>query len=190
MLIKKHVNNYLRFKPYYKNPFLMLGNQKNLLDIPESEFFEITDYKTMDLDNGDYKDLTANLDFLFNKFETVFNLGTIEHIWDSHTAWQNALRITKEGGYFIGVSPVYGYWRHGIHITDSKFIIKFIENNMFKILDYYYTDKDGNEIKNIDEIMSGKHKLKEVLFWYASKKQKHLDILMPPSQIYHNGSRV
>ena len=94
------------------------------------EYFKVNDYKTIDPDGGDYNDLTSDLTSLHQTFETVFNLGTIEHIWDAHAAWSNALKLVKVGGYFVGVSPVHGYWRHGIHVTDPVAITTFIKKNV------------------------------------------------------------
>ena len=53
-------------------------------------------YEELDLDGGDLRlDLNKNLVELSQKFDIVFNLGTIEHVWNVHNAWANALRATE-----------------------------------------------------------------------------------------------
>jgi SAM-dependent methyltransferase len=168
----------------------MLGNQENLLGISEQDFFKISDYRTIDPDGGTYTDLTADLSSLYNSFGTVFNLGTIEHIWDSHTAWSNSLKIVKPGGFFIGVSPVYGYYNHGIHITDPFFILSFIEKNKFTLLDYYFTNIDGDEIENVNDAIAEKKPTKNILLWYAAKKESVIDEIQIPTQYYFNNKKI
>jgi SAM-dependent methyltransferase len=190
MLIQKHIKNYKRFEKYFCDPFLMLGNQENLLGITERDFFKISDYKTIDPDGGTYEDLTADLSDLYNSFGTVFNLGTIEHIWDSHTAWSNSLKIVKPKGYFMGVSPVYGYYNHGIHITDPGFILSFIEKNNFILLDYYFTNIDGDEIENVEDAISRKKSTKNILLWYVAQKKSVIDKIQIPTQYYYNNKKI
>ena len=90
-IINKHLKNYEKYRAYYKSPFLMLGNQATNMTISPKEYFKVNDYKTIDPDGGDYNDLTSDLTSLHETFETVFNLGTIEHIWDAHAAWSLSL---------------------------------------------------------------------------------------------------
>lgn len=189
-IIKRHITNYEKYRCYFLSPFLMLGNQGTNLSISPKEYFDVDEYKTIDPDGGDYNDLTGDLTFLYNKFGTVFNLGTLEHIWDVHTAWSNALKLVKVGGYFIGVSPVHGYYRHGIHVTDPVAIISFLSKNGFELLDSYLTHKKGWPINNIDECYNGKHSSNDALFWYAAKKIEHLENLKPVTQIWDSGKNT
>ena len=169
----------------------MLGNQRTKMDISPAEFFKVDNYKTIDPDGGDYRDITENLPELYNKFETVFNLGTLEHIWDVHTAWSNALKFVKEGGYFIGISPINGYYRHGIHVTDPISILSFIKKNGFEILDNFISLPNGQVLDN-SVLLPRKKKLenRNLLLWYVAKKISHLDQLLPPTQIWSNGKNT
>ena len=189
-IIKSHLENYEKYREYYKSPFLMLGNQDTNMDISPPKYFNVSVYKTIDPDGGDYNDLTANLKELHNSFGTVFNLGTIEHIWDAHTAWSNALRLVKVGGYFVGVSPIHGYYRHGIHVTDPVAILTFLEKNKFKILDHYISHKKGWTINTIEEAMNSKRATTDILLWYAAQKIEHLENLSPPTQIWNDGKNT
>lgn len=189
-IIKKHIRNYEKYRPYFLSPFLMLGNQATNMSVSPKDYFKVEEYKTIDPDGGDYKDLTGNLSNLYNSFGTVFNLGTLEHIWDVHTAWSNALKLVRVGGYFIGVSPVYGYYRHGIHVTDPVAISSFLSKNGFQIIDSYLSHKKGWPINSIEEASEGKHGSNDVLFWYVARKNNHLEVLTPVTQIWENGKNT
>lgn len=191
MIIIEHKDNYERFRKYFHSPFLMLGNQRTNMDISPATYFNVIDYKTIDLDGGDYQDITDNLPELHNKFETVFNLGTLEHVWDVHTAWSNSLKFVKEGGYFIGESPINGYYRHGIHITDPVAILSFFQKNGFEILDSYISNPNGQVLDDTAFLRRKKNlENANLLFWYAAKKINHLDQLLPPTQIWSNGKNI
>lgn len=189
-IINKHLKNYEKYRAYYKSPFLMLGNQATNMTISPKEYFKVDDYKTIDPDGGDYSDLTGDVTQLHQQFETVFNLGTIEHIWDAHTAWSNALKLVKVGGYFVGVSPVHGYWRHGIHVTDPVAITTFIKKNGFELLDSYLSHKKGWSINNVADANKGKWATNDVLLWYAAKKIEHKDNIEPVTQIWDAGTNT
>ncbi len=124
---------------YLNNPVLTLGKMDCLIpDFNDTyDFFKhygITDLEQLDIDGGDIEvDLNKSIK-LKRQYKTVMNLGTLEHIWDVHTAWSNALTAVKVGGHFISMAPLSGWHNHGIHLTYDKWIKKFITMNGFKIL--------------------------------------------------------
>ena len=121
-LVQRHVVHYDKIKEYASGDMLMLGDQINNTAFDELELFGVCSYSTLDTASGTYKrDLTKNLSDM-PQFDTVFNLGTIEHIWDAAAAWRNALGLVRLGGVFANVSPALGYYAHGIHITDPSSI--------------------------------------------------------------------
>jgi hypothetical protein len=189
-IIKKHIDNYEKYRQYYQSPFLMLGNQDSNLSMSPKEFFGVDVYKTIDPDGGDYDDLTGDLKDLHQRFATVFNLGTLEHIWDVHTAWSNTLKLIKIGGFFVGVSPIHGYFRHGIHLTDPIAILTFLRKNGFEVKDHYYSHKKGMPINTVEEAMMHKKSTCDVLFWYAAEKIKHVESFIPPTQIWEEGKNT
>lgn len=111
---------------------LILGDQEVKADFP------FPSYQTLDI-HGDpdiLHDLTTPLGL---KFQTVFNYGTLEHIWDYHSAFINTIDSVEVGGCYIGHHPVSGWEKHGIHITNQKYIAKFLKLNGFLILDEFFT---------------------------------------------------
>ena len=176
----EHVKHLERFAPYYQAPMLMLGATGSVLpDYPTARaYFErwVGDgYQDLDLDGGDLQ-LDLNRDIgLLKTHKTVFNLGTLEHVWNAHNAWANAMRAVKVGGHFLSHSPISGYRDHGLHITGALAIRAFVSKNGFTILDQW-TDR-----RPIGDIL-----------WLAAKKDRHikeLDGFEPTWQVYDAGKK-
>ncbi len=187
MITTEHLASFQRLAPYCKPDMLMLGRQTNT-----SSFRFPCDYKTLDLDGGDFQlDLGAeNLGYkpvhdynpLDESFQTVFNLGTIEHVWDAHRAWVNAASMVQLGGHFINQSPVAGWEGHGIHVTDPRLIQEFFWKNGFNILEAWYTTQAGNDCE-----LPKRNGGKSVLLWFAARREAHGAEWKKPSQVYTKG---
>jgi len=168
MLIRKHIDHYNRLKSYCTGKMLMLGNQYTNVG-PATELFPCTEYKTLDPDGGDFPlDIQGDLSSMDEMWDTVFNLGTLEHVWDVHKAYGNAARMIKVGGYFIGHAPVENYNNHGIHVTNSEAILRFFSINGFEIVDSWKSDS--------------------VLLWHVAKKITHQTEFIRPQQVWIDGN--
>lgn len=168
MLIKQHLHHYQRIKPYCASKsMLMLGNQYTKVG-PAAELFELSKYKTLDPDGGDYAiDIQSDLSFMDQQWDVVFNLGTIEHVWDVHRAYSNSARLVKVDGYYIGHAPVENYNNHGIHVTNAKAILKFFEMNGFEMVEHWTSDS--------------------VILWHVARKIKHVTEFVRPQQVWIDG---
>lgn len=170
----------------FQPPMLMLGAQGCTLGKSARAYFGKwvgKEYQELDLDGGDLQiDLNHDLVELGDNYATVFNLGTLEHVWDLHQAWVNALRAVRVGGVFVTHSPVTG-WRdgtgalnHGLHLTLADAIVGFIAKNGFAIRDQWTTQfRDRGKI-----------------LWLRAEKREHLasrDDFEPPLQAYVRGKR-
>ena len=176
-----------RFGEYYSPPMLMLGATGST--IPEcpmaQDYFAKWvggDYHDLDLDGGDLAlDLNNDLASLSASYQTVFNLGTIEHVWDTNHAWANALRAVKIGGHFLTHSPVSGYRNHGLHITTAPAIRAFVSKNGFTILDDWITRRVTPSGTEVGELL-----------WLAAVKDRHIEDLTdfaPAWQVYEAGEK-
>lgn len=181
MTIHPHQIEHLeRLAPGYRSPMLMLGRQGSTIEgFPTArEYFRqwVDVYQDLDLDGGDLH-LDLNRDSgLDQDYETVFNLGTIEHCWDAHNAWANALRAVTVGGTFISVCPINGWVGHGIHLTHPDAIVAFIAKNGFTIIDCWTT-----RWKQQGEVM-----------WLRAEKERHIEWLAdfePAWQVYEEGKK-
>jgi hypothetical protein len=104
----------------------------------------------------------------------VFNLGTIEHCWDMHRAWSNALRAVAVGGSFLTHSPVGGWLgadgalNHGVHMTAPDAICRFLDQNGFVVLDKWLT----------------RWRNRGALFWLRAEKLQHIAWLENFAAVY------
>lgn len=181
MILREHIPSYERLAPFMKPDMLMLGRQINT-----SGWKFPCEFKTLDPDKGDYDvDLgepkgACDL-HLDGKFQTVFNLGTLEHVWDIHQAYVNAASMVASGGFFLGQSPVAGWEGHGIHVTDWKFVRAFFMSNGFVIREQWFTTQAGNACEAPKRNCG-----KSILYWFIAARLSIIDFAKP-SQIYKEG---
>ncbi len=176
----EHLPHLDRLRPYYSAPMLVLGETASAVpEYPSArEYFGQwvgKDYQTLDLDGGDLMaDLNEDIG-LSQTHQTVFNIGTIEHVWNAHNAWANALRAVQVGGYFLTHGPVSGYHDHGLHVTSAPAIRAFVSKNGFTILDDWITTR----------AVGG-------ALWLAACKNRHIEELgafEPAWQVYEAGEK-
>lgn len=176
----QHVRDLERLGKYISPPMLMLGRTD--INVPAyataHDFFRRwvgDEYDDLDLDDGDYG-LDLNEDIgLSETHRTVFNLGTLEHVWNAHNAWANALRAVKVGGHFLTHSPVVGYRNHGLHLTSAPAIRAFVSKNGFDIVEEWTTRREVGE-----------------LLWLVAAKRCHIEALgdyEPAWQVYEQGQK-
>ena len=182
MILKAHVESHNRMKKYLQEPMLMLGNQENT-----SAYNFGIPYTTLDPDEGD---ISWNLNkeipkTWIAKYGTVYNLGTLEHVWDVHQAFTNAVKLIRMKGVYIHHSPCAGYENHGIHILDWNITLEFFKLNGFLIRDSWFTLTNGTvcgpPVRNCG---------KNILFWFVAVKVRELDSLVCPQQAYLHGRKL
>ncbi len=182
MIVKEHFKHYDRLRKYCQSPMLMLGNQAN-----QSAYDFGVSYKTLDPDGGT---ISWDLNKLIPpewlaKYGTVFNLGTIEHVWDVHSAFVNVIKMLRIKGTYLHEGPVAGYEDHGIHITDWRLIRDFFTMNGFGILESWFTLQNGKECGSP---YRGCHK--NILYWFAAEKIRSEGLIKIPQQIFKGGLKV
>ena len=172
MIIKAHHKHYMKFKSHMKTPILMLGNQA----IDPGYKHPFPKYHTLDPDGGDWRDDLSSLDpEAFIKFETIINIGTVEHVWDVHGALSNVLAMLLPYGSYLSVSPSKGFEGHGIHITDPEYLKKFFTLNGCRIQREWTCNWPGPT----DE-----------LFWFIAKRKGTLDTITKPQQVFKDGRKI
>jgi hypothetical protein len=182
MITPEHIPSFNRLAPYMKADMLMLGRQTNT-----ARYAFPCEYKTLDLDGGDFEidlGLEGSCDKIAEDFQTVFNLGTLEHVWDAHAAYVNAASMVRLGGHFLGQSPVAGWEGHAVHITDWKMINQFFMENGFSIYEGWWTTQAGNECDQ-----PKRNGGKSILYWFVMKRVNYGQhaAWQKPSQVYKKG---
>lgn len=175
---------------FFKEPFLMIG----LPSIEGSHIPEDFSYKTLkellinkglkkveSLDLFDPKadikhDLNKPISKKYhNKYKVIIDIGTIEHIFDTRQCLENYFRMISNNGIFVLVTPVNGYFGHGLHVFNPEGLINSLKENNFKIVYKKYTSSTGIEVE--DPSIK-----KDVLIWIVAKKTKSTNKFIVPQQ--------
>lgn len=188
MILNEHIvwhERIVKFFPLYGD-ICMLGNQEN-----RSNFSFNRKIVSIDPDGGDLKidlsdpEMFISYPDIYRKFFIVYNLGTIEHIWDIHTAYVNASDLCNINGVFVNIVPVSGYTLHGMHVTNHKYIEFFFLQNGYDVLDVFYTTKEGKMCEAPKRWFIG-----DTLQWMVAKKNKFVESYIRPQEIFVGGRRV
>jgi hypothetical protein len=67
-------------------------------------------------------------------YQTVVDLGTVEHIFDTRMCFENCFRMLATGGSYILCTPVKGRFRHGLHTFSPELIDGILRLNYFRII--------------------------------------------------------
>jgi hypothetical protein len=192
-ILKSHVLFYreiFAIKGILEEPFLMLGHQEFLgQDFPEDFRYKdvkcflmaqnIKDIKTLDLfdDRADLKyDLNYPVpEFEHGKYSTVFDIGTLEHLFDTRTCLENCLRMVKLNGMYYLHTCVNGYFAHGLHVFNPSGLINALRLNHFQIIYLKYSNGEGMPI----DVLTGNE---NVLIWIVARKIKEMGNFIIPQQ--------
>lgn len=160
MILPEHIHCFDKLRKFYVSPMLLLGDQQYVVPY---DFGNIC-IETLDIMGTPdiIQDLTKDV-FHLGLYVTVFNLGTLEHIWDVNTAWKNALSLSSM--YFITCSPVAGWEDHCCHITSYQSIDTFLHNSGFENICFFFTTKEG-EMYSVPFRNCGK----SILYWAVYKR--------------------
>lgn len=192
-LLKEHLKFYreiFEIPDFFLDPLLTIGFEeitgKNLprdFSYPDFKVFlesrGVSDITTLDLfDNK--ADLQIDLNYpvskkMYEKYNTLIDIGNLEHIFDTRQALENCLRMVKVGGTYFLHTPVNGYFKHGLHTFNPEGLIGALKLNGFKIVYEGYSTVKGTPIK--DPSVG-----KNVILWLVAKKLKGVDKFVIPQQ--------
>lgn len=192
MILREHGPHYQRFgdAALLTGDVLVLGRHEGAINGVTAKgvlgAWGATSVTSLDLDGGDIAvSLDGHLAHLAQRYDTVFNLGTLEHLWDVQRAWANALRMVRVGGYFLTHSPVGGYEGHGVHVTDWRFIAHFCTLNGCTALRQWFTTQDGQD-RPATQRGGG-----QTIYWAAFRKDFHRATIAEyarPQHVFVNGA--
>lgn len=172
MILNEYIPSYLLLEPYMVPQMLLLGDH-----IYKTEYRFPIKYQSIDIHGKPdiIHDLTKPIELQYN---TIFNLGTLEHIWDFTKAFTNVLNAINLDGYYIGHHPVSGWENHCIHITDWKYINQFLIENGFKNILYFFTLQNGLRC-DVPTRNCGQ----SIIFWCVYKKYTHTNTYSIPKDL-------
>ena len=76
-------------------------------------------------------------------FGTVFDSGTIEHVFDTASALRNCLIAVRPGGFCYFHVPVKGFYRHGLHTFSPELLPSAMDENGFDVVYLKHSTADG-----------------------------------------------
>jgi SAM-dependent methyltransferase len=129
--------------------------------------------------NADFRwDLNLPISKNFhNSFKVVIDIGTLEHIFDTRQCLENYFRLIEPGGLFVLVTPVNGFFGHGLHVFNPETLLSALDKNGFKVMYKKFTTSTGIEIS--DPNLGG-----NILLWIVAKKLKKINEFIIPQQGY------
>jgi hypothetical protein len=77
------------------------------------------------------------------RFGTVFDSGTIEHLFDTATALRNYLFAVRPAGFCYIHVPVKGYYLHGLHTFSPEVLPSLFELNGFDVKYLKHSTPEG-----------------------------------------------
>ena len=140
---------------------------KNRFDLKKVHFCEASLFK---------------LPFKAESFDYVFCNGVLHHTYDAYGGFQSAVRLVKQGGYFIlGLYNTYGRLA-----LDLRRIIFKLTQNRFQKLDAFMRKKDLDPQKKLiwfkdqyEHPHETKHSVDEVLGWFRQNGLRYINAIPP-----------
>lgn len=110
-----------------------------------------------------------------NKYRTLIDIGSLEHVFDTRQCLENCLRMVAVGGHYLLHTPVNGYYGHGFHTFNPSALLGALELNGFKVIYKKYSREDGTPVGDPGE--GG-----DVLIWLVAVKEAEFEEFKNPQQ--------
>lgn len=174
-----------------RDPVLVIGEQEVLPDAICEEFPRSTlrdslitrglaNVEVLDLFGHDlgtwYHDLDVPVpEEEWEQYALVYDVGTLEHVFDFRRALESCLRAVQVGGHVVLHIPVCGYYDHGFHTLSPEAVSSSLEMNQFNVVYSKFSDKNGEPI---DKPRPGL----DVLLWIVGRKLASIELFVCPKQ--------
>jgi hypothetical protein len=102
----------------------------------------LTDVAVLDIASGWNPDIVADLNYPIpsehhNAFGVVLNGGTLEHVFDVRTGFQNISNLAAPGGRIFHICPVNNYVNHGfVQFSPTAFMDYYEANGFVDLIGY------------------------------------------------------
>ena len=124
---------------------------------------------------------------LHERYDIVFDGGTLEHIFDFPTAIENCMRMLKGGGHFISVTMPNNWCGHGFYQFSPELFYRVLSKaNGFSVVEMYIARLEGFAYSVRDpEVVRGRVELcnAEPLYLLVhAKREVVCDLFVQPPQ--------
>lgn len=102
----------------------------------------------MDASNFEGANMLHNLnepvgDELIEKYDSVFDGGTLEHVFNFPVALKNCMEMARVGGYFISITPANAFCGHGFYqFSPEMFYSALSEENGYAVEKMLFIHRD------------------------------------------------
>jgi hypothetical protein len=86
--------------------------------------------------------------FEHERYGTLIDIGSIEHLFDTRQCLENCMRMLRVGGHYLLHAPISGYFGHGLHTFHPEGLMAALEINGFRILYCSYHNIKGKPMEN------------------------------------------
>jgi len=125
--------------PYTEEIITNLYKKNNQFSEPLIEYLGATNCQSMDFSDFENATFVHDLnrpidDSLKQKFDTVIDGGTLEHVFNFPQAIRNCMEMLKTGGHFISITPTNNFMGHGFYQLSPELFYRVLsEENGFRI---------------------------------------------------------
>jgi SAM-dependent methyltransferase len=140
----------------HRNEFELIGH--------EDVFFKSIGYDDEEsLDVSDYESPTHVFDLndpnlpenLVQRFDVIYNNGTLEHIFNVPNCLSNITKMLKNGGHVIHTLPSNNHFNHGFYQFSPCLLFDYYEFNKFKIKESKIYRRNSKFEDSLGEIWGG-----------------------------------
>lgn len=112
---------------------------------------------------------------LREKFNTVIDIGSTEHVFDTRQCLENLINLVAKGGHLMLHLPCKGYYNHGLHTFSPECIVQTLVGNGFEVVYLKFSSTRGALLRNPGDAA-------DVLIWVVARKTATLGAFVVPQQ--------
>lgn len=109
------------------------------------------------------------------QYQTVIDIGCMEHLFDTATCFKNCISMVGVGGYYVLETPVYGCMAHGFHTFNPAMITETLRLNGFVIVMKRFTSFFGVPLKRPTDARNS-------FMWVVAQKKERVTPFRVPQQ--------
>lgn len=115
-------------------------------------------------------------DYLRKKFNTIIDIGSVEHVFDTKQCLDNLFQMLCVGGHLMLHLPCHGCFDHGFYTFSPEVIIESLRLNGFEII-FLVFSAEPEGIK-----MEKPVTWSDCILWCVARKIRHVNDFIIPQQ--------
>jgi hypothetical protein len=111
----------------------------------------------------------------YNRYATLIDIGCLEHLFDTAQCMENCFRMVRRDGHYMLVTPVNGYYGHGMHTFNPQGLIDCLRANGCEVVYLKYSTLLGKPVLDPSSFP-------DVLIWVVARKEREISAFTCPQQ--------